>query len=545
MRWVMTAEEMRACDQATIASIGVPSPVLMERAALAIADEAEKAPVFSRKKKEDVHILCVCGTGNNGGDGAAAARILFLKGYSVSLLTLGNPDHLTPEMKLQLAACRKLSLRTEKRPAWKKTDIIIDALFGIGLSRAPEGAYAEVIRAINKSGAFVIAADIPSGIDSDSGRHFGEAVKADVTVTMQYEKRGLLLAEGAPFAGHIVRADIGIVPPGKQPVMAVPEEADLLRIPPRNPLGNKGTFGKVLVIAGRKNIGGASVFTGLAAMKTGAGMVRFLTAEENRVILQEKLPEAMLSTYPDEPLKENISLALTKLREALPWADVIACGPGLGTDELSHALVRAVISEAKVPLILDADALNCLQGETSLLKKTSCCILTPHPGEMSRLTGLPVREILADLPGTAASFAGKHHVTVLLKDARTVIASPDGRLFLNLFGNDGMATAGSGDVLTGITAALAARGTGKSGGETDAYGNPCASKAGRTVTAGRGRTSVKKSGRNAGMDMACTAALAAALHGKAGDIAAARCGRSGLMASDIIMGIAEALPEGR
>jgi NAD(P)H-hydrate epimerase len=505
MKTILSAQRMKECDTHMIRDIGVPSMVLMERAALCIADEAMKAPVFSVRRKEDIRVLSVCGSGNNGGDGAAAARILTLRGIHTDLYLLGNPEHRTPEMKMQLETDSRLCIRTVRKPVWKNYDILIDALFGIGLNGSPKGESAAAVGQMAESGAFVISADIPSGISADDGAVLGCAVRADVTVTMQFMKRGLLLYPGAEYAGKIVTADIGIMPVPRKGDMLAPDAEDLKILSRRNPAGNKATFGKVLVVAGRRNMAGAAFFAAMAAMRTGAGMVKVLTAEENRKIIQTKIPEAMLETYGNTPAPENCAEALAGLKKSLRWADAVACGPGIGTDAIAKAMTEEILKSSSLPLVLDADALNCLEGDLSLLKKyRGKCIVTPHPGEMSRLIGESTQDVIRDRLATALSFAKQTKTCCVLKDARTFTAGPDGTVYLNTTGNDGMATAGSGDVLTGITAAVLARGT----------------------------------------EFVRAAALAVCLHGRAGDIAAEKKGKPGLMASDIIDGIRTAIPEG-
>jgi len=506
MKTILTAEQMKECDSRTISGIGISASVLMERAALAIADEAMKAPVFRTKEIKEIRVLAVCGPGNNGGDGAAAARILTLRGVQSEIFLPGSPARFSEEMQHQLSVCGRLKIRRVKKPRWEKYDILIDALFGTGLAREPAGEAASAIEKMNASEAFVISADVPSGIPVDGGSAPECAVHADVTVTMQFAKPGLLVYPTAGFAGKVVTADIGIVPFPSKPAILETEDSDLLRIPARDPSGNKGTFGKVLVVAGRKNMAGAAVFAGLSALRTGAGMVKILTPEENRKILQIRLPEAMLETYGDEPTEENIRASCKALDRALQWADVTVCGPGLKTDGISHALTERLLEKAVRPLVLDADALNCLQGRTNLLKACRGKVfVTPHPGEMSRLTGKTIREITDGMIPCAAAFAGRTKACCILKGARTVTALPDGRIFINTSGNDGMATAGSGDSLTGILAALLAR----------------------------------------GCDPEYAGALAVYLHGKAGDAAAEKHGKSGMKAGDLIDGIRSAIPKER
>lgn len=501
MRHIVTAAQMKARDQYTITEIGVPSSVLMERASLAIAEEALS---YFKASGKHGRVLCVCGTGNNGGDGAACARILSMKGVEADLFLAGNEDHFTDEMQLQVSICRKLGIKEVHKSTFAGYDIIVDALFGIGLSRDVEGRYAEVIGRINASGAFVIAADIASGIHADTGRVMGCAVQADVTVTMQHLKPGMLLYPGADYSGRVVVAEIGIADlwntdPWKAakdpeheegtPIYCLDERDIPSYIPKRIAAGNKGTFGKVLVIAGSKNMSGAAYFAALSSMRMGAGMVRVLTVESNREIIQRELPEALLSTY------MNAVEAEDAVDKCLEWADVILMGPGIGTDSVAESIVKHVLEKSVLPLVLDADGLNCLYGNTLLLRNyRGMAFLTPHMGEMGRLVGSTISELKSDPVREAAHLATSCDVVCVLKDARTCTALPNGKVFINTSGNDGMATAGSGDVLAGILAGLLAQ----------------------------------------NCDVLAAAPLAVYIHGRAGDAAAEEGGRRNVIASDII-----------
>ena len=497
MQPVLTAAAMAACDQYTITEIGIPSLVLMERASCVLAQTIEDHFQKSGSDKASYLICAVCGSGNNGGDGVACARILFMHGFNVKIVLVGNPDHFSEEMKTQIEIARKLGIPFTDDRDLNKASVIIDAIFGIGLSREikSDSKAADAIRKINETSSFVVSADIPSGIDADSGQIRGLAVKADVTVTMEFLKRGLVLYPGAEYSGKIICAEIGIVSSdGHQDALWTLEDTDLKFIPKRPRTGNKGTFGKVLIVAGSKNMCGAALLSARSCFKMGAGMVRLLTPEENRIIVQESLPEVMLNTYSNE------EEAIRELKKASDWADVIACGPGIGQSDISKAVVNFILNHLNKPLVLDADGLNVLNGQTEKLSAYAFEVLiTPHPGEMSRLTGKSVQEILKDLVGTARDFAISNHVTCLLKGAATVIASVDGTVYVNRTGNSGMATAGSGDVLTGMAAALMALHC-----PTDKAG-----------------------------------VLASYIHGKAGDEAARELCEASVIASDII----EAIPK--
>ncbi len=472
---ILRAQQMKNSDTHTIGTIGIPAPVLMERAAFAIARKAKEAA------GECPLILAVCGSGNNGGDGVAAARILAEDGIRTGVVFAGNPERLSPEMELQLRIARNLGIPVYDTENAPEADVLIDALLGIGISRPAEGKIREAIEWINASGAYVVSADIPSGICADTGSVLGCAVKADATVAVQFLKTGLCLYPGAGHAGEVSCAPIGIRAAGDPDAFAFTEEDLRQAIPERDAGGHKGVFGKVAVAAGSRGMSGAAVLCARAVLRSGAGMVRIVTEECNRKILQTAVPEAMVSAYADPAGAEEA------FREAASWADTAAVGPGIGRGENAHALVGAALT-TQLPLVLDADALT-ISGNFDLTKKNDL-YLTPHIGEMQALTGLRAGEIKADLIGAAAGLSRRTGASVILKDARSVIAQR-GKIYINMSGNSGMATAGSGDVLTGTLAALLARGA----------------------------------------DPAAPAA--AYLHGLAGDMAARKIGPSGVMAGDI------------
>ena len=460
MYFLPTASQMKACDRYTIDELGIPSAVLMERAALAIAGRVMEFLDWTVGDPGKMpFVLSVCGTGNNGGDGVACARILCESGLHASAAMIGDPAKYTPEMRQQIAIAKKcgVDLLTEEeeiRKSIRSADVLVDAIFGIGLTRDVEGIYKTVIDEINDSMAYTIAADIPSGINADTGAVQGVCVYADETVTMQFRKRGLLLYPGAGAAGEIIQAPVGIhrTEPSVTDAYALTEDDLYDIIPERDPSGNKGTFGKVLIAAGSPGVSGASYLAACAALRSGCGMVKIVCPEENREILQTMLPEAMLAVYASPAEAEKA------IRENAQWADVIACGPGIGTGETGEAITTTVLAQRDKPVILDADALNCLKGRPEYLRCHPQAVITPHMGEMSRLTGKSIKELKEDPAAAAVSFAKQYQCVCVLKDARTCIGLPDGGLFVNTSGSSGMATAGSGDVLTGIMAGLLARG---------------------------------------------------------------------------------------
>lgn len=466
MRYLVSAREMKEIDRRSIEEYGIPSLVLMERAALEVAREAERLlEARAGKKGPRGSVWAVCGLGNNGADGVAAARMLSLHGYPVSVLLPEANGRQSEELKVQLEIARRLGI-----PVYTVEDfipgtceLIIDAVFGIGLSRPVEGPYRALIDLMqSQSGAAVVSVDMPSGISSDTGAVMGCAVRADVTVTFGERKLGQALFPGREACGRLVVADIGFVPEEEERASKHAlcyEKADLKRIPKRRAYSHKGTYGKILIIAGAKNMAGAAVFSALAAYRTGAGLVKVLTVEENRAILQEALPEAILSTYDSEWAGQYAEEFKEYVKTQAVWADAIVLGPGIGLEEYGRTLVESVLCDAYVPIILDADAIN-LAARYPYLKGyfTDNIILTPHLSEFSRLTGKSVEEVRENLLQAAEEFAEQYGVTCVLKDAATVTARKDGRLFVNTSGSPAMAKGGSGDVLTGVIAGLLALG---------------------------------------------------------------------------------------
>lgn len=463
MKYLVTKTEMQQYDRNTMDVFGMPSLVLIERAALAAAEELRRDGL-----RADDRILIVCGTGNNGADGLVLARLLHADGCAVQLLLIGDRKKATAENRTEseIASAYGVPAVTYGQAdadgvLGRTYDVIVDAIFGVGLSRRIEGAYHELITALNGMQAKKVALDIPSGIDADDGQVLGAAFAADLTVTFSYEKLGMRLFAGQEYCGRIVCRSVGIDDrsflnengQGHAPQTAAYTRADLSLIPDRRMHTNKGSYGKVLIVAGSVGMAGAALFSARAAYVSGCGLVRVVTPEENRTVIQTALPEAVLTTYhAKKPETDSII-------EALQWADVIVCGPGLGTMDTARRLVRLVLQNAAVPLILDADALNVIAEETEVLRKPHTdLIVTPHLGEMARLIQSPVSYIQAHLTECAREFARTYNVICVLKDARTVTAIPYGMTYLNLSGNNGMATGGSGDVLTGVIAALIAQG---------------------------------------------------------------------------------------
>lgn len=449
MRYLVDSEQMKRCDKNTMEQFKMPSLVLMERAALAAVKELEDGSF-------DLHrVLVVCGSGNNGGDGFAIARLLHLAGRTVDVFFAGKPGSLTEEAQIQKNICENYGVNVGSNFKAAEYTSIVDALFGVGLSRNVEGRYARLIEEINASGEKVLSVDIPSGISADTGCVMGTAVRAYRTVAFAFEKLGQVFYPGREYCGQLVLADIGITQEafmGELPLSFTWEAKDLPGLlPKRDPKANKGTYGKAFLAAGSRDMAGAAYLAAKAAYKTGTGLVRIYGEECNRNILQTLLPEALYTSYSEEE-------ALLRLQETAGWPTAVGIGPGLSVSPEKLELLRAILNLFKLPTVLDADALNLLSRNMDLLAgHTQPLILTPHVGEMMRLTGLGKEEIKADLPGICRDFAKHWDVICVLKDAVTVVS--DGRrVYINTSGNDGMATGGSGDVLCGIILGLLAQG---------------------------------------------------------------------------------------
>ncbi len=458
MEYLVTAKEMKEYDRNTIEKIGIPAAVLMERAALSVWD-------LIRERMSDIAaraVTIVAGMGNNGADGLALARLLSCKGYPVVVYCAGDPARASSEWRRQYSILQHYSVRcldvgTDfKGISGIASGILVDALFGVGLSRDVEGLQRSVVEAMNNCRAEVrIALDIPSGIDSDSGVVRGIAVEGiDYTVTFGFCKRGLRLYPGCRHCGVVILADIGIDQTaflGQIPQMVCFDTSDRELLPQRDPYGNKGTFGKVLLLAGSKNMAGAALLAAKSAYRTGAGMVRLITASENRVIVQESIPEVLLAEQTD-------------LEESLQWCDVVAIGPGLGKSDTAKACLKAVLQNSDKPLLIDADGLNLLAEEPDLPELLSQrkrpAILTPHVGELKRLLheSEKTESFKILLHEKAKMLAHKLHTVVVAKDAVTCICAEDHPICVNASANSGMATAGSGDVLAGVIAGLLAQG---------------------------------------------------------------------------------------
>ena len=462
MRYLTDSHTMKAVDNCSIHEFGIPSVVLMERAALGVSAFLRKHAEHNNKKT-GIKVVCVCGSGNNGADGLAAARQLNEDGIDVHVVFAGTSEG-TDEYRLQKSIVGNLGIDCVEYDGnidFSEYDYIIDAIFGIGLSRAVEGRYAQVIEAINKArenpDTKIIAVDIASGISADNGQIMGIAVKADYTITFGYNKTGIMFYPGASYSGSVKVINAGFVTEDilHKKVKCFGsiftyDDEDVGRLLVRKPDSNKGTYGRTLIIAGSKNMGGAAILSASAAYRSGTGLVKVLTHEVNKTALLCRMPECLISTYLD-----NMPLA-AELKADFEWAKSIAVGPGLSMNGVAAELTRCVLEREDKVRILDADALN-ISVEEQITFRGNNVVVTPHIGEMSRLTGKSIADIKADITGTAVSYAREHNCICVLKDARTVVT--DGKdIYINISGNDGMATGGSGDVLSGMITSLMAQG---------------------------------------------------------------------------------------
>ena len=447
MKYLLTGKQMQEADRYTIDEIGIPSMVLMERAALQMVE------IMEQEALDLSHVLVVCGSGNNGGDGYAIARILFLKGYRVSIFFVGNEDKRSEENAKQKKIADYYQIPVKQELENEEYSVIVDAIFGNCLSRNIEGKYLDIIDKLNHRKGFKVAVDTPSGIHDETGDVMGIAFRADMTIAVAFAKRGQMFEKSTPYVGKLEVVDIGIYDDairGTEKLTYCYEFGDFVkRFPKRNTNGHKGSFGKVLLIVGSKGMSGAAYLCAKAAYTVGAGLVQIYTHEENRVILQEMLPETIISTYHDYDKDQ--------LHELLRWADVVGIGCGLGMGEAAEQIVRETLHTVHIPCVVDADALNLISKDVTILRDKRNLILTPHMKEMARLLSFELRDLQNDKIKYLQQFVEKYPVTCVLKDARTLVANTEENIFFNLTGNSAMAKGGSGDVLTGIIAGILAQ----------------------------------------------------------------------------------------
>lgn len=491
MIYLPTGEQMRRADLYTIEEIGVPSMVLMERAALEVVRCMEEEQLDFRR------VLVICGSGNNGGDGYAIARLLHLKGHDVTIFFAGNSQKRSEENAQQAKIAAHYEIPVITNLDTEEYSVIIDALFGTGLKREVTGHYREILCSVNQMAGKRVAVDLPSGIHDTTGARMGIAFCADLTVAIAFPKRGLFLQEGNVCAGKILTGDIGISSEtfSEGTVTFGYEKQDLfLGFPKRKKNSHKGSYGKVLMIAGSKGMSGAAYLSAKAAYAVGAGLVQIYTHEENRVILQQLLPEAIITTYD--------TFDSEQLEKLIQWADLIGIGCGLGKSDTAERVMQYTLKRALVPCVVDADGINILSKHMEWIEETNALIvLTPHMKEMSRMLQCSVRELIEQRMEKLHAFVERYKVVCVLKDARTLVAKEHRNTYLNLSGNAAMAKAGSGDVLAGVIVGILAQ-------QCEPYTSAC---------------------------------LGVFLHGLAGDMARDKKGAYSVLASDLVAEISSVL----
>ncbi|MDD2981367.1 MAG: NAD(P)H-hydrate dehydratase [Hespellia sp.] len=448
MRYLPDRTLMQKADERTIQDIGIPAIVLMERAALGCVAVMEDQNVdFS-------NTLIVCGSGNNGGDGFAIARLLAMKQIHPIIAFAGHLSSLSVESRQQIYILQKLGIPIESEIPDDDYTCVIDALFGVGLNRPIKGAYREHIQKMNQMPGEKVAVDIPSGIDASTGQVLGCAFRAELTISMAFEKLGTVLDPGREYAGIVVPVEIGIpsqIFAGNEKICVAYEKEDLSSLlPARAAASHKGTYGKVLMIVGSAGMCGAAYLSAKAAYAVGAGIIRIYTHEENRIVLQELLPEAIVSTYREYDEKQ--------LKMLLDWSDTAAIGCGLGKSKCAEQMLGYLLKNYDKTCVIDADGINLLSEHMTWLKEANAgIILTPHLKEMSRMTGQSVDAIAARRFEVLEQFVLDYPAVCVLKDARTLVAKKKSRVYVNLSGCAAMAKAGSGDVLAGIITGLTAQ----------------------------------------------------------------------------------------
>ncbi len=525
MEYIVSKKEMQQADRSTQEVYGIGWEVLMERAALCVT-ETLKNEYAAAGGKGLPRVLVFAGGGGNGGDGIAAARILHTMGAAVLLVTVGDVSSYGEKAVKQLDIAMKYDVpfirmqepadaEAVRMVTGARFDYIVDALFGVGLSRPLSGVYSAAVALmmqLRENGAHaprILSIDLPSGLDTDTGEILGMAVRADLTLTMGFRKRGITLYPGASCAGEIRVADVGITEEsflGELPVLAAFDEDPRQLLPARDPAGHKGSFGKLLIAAGNGHTGGAAILCARAAFAAGAGMVRVFTEKKNRTAILSAVPEAIVDCWDEEMPEDRIG---ELLREGLKWATACVAGPGLGTDRHAVRILTEILSDGRLPLVLDADACNMIALDPQLKElavgyRGEACwpVLTPHIAEFARLAGIGASEAARHTEEKTQDLAQELFCTVLCKGARSYTAQAGMRtVILNLTGNAGMGTAGSGDVLAGIIGAFAA----------------------------------------AGMEAMDAAAAGSYIHGLAGDGVAAKKGQYAMTASDLIDGLGEIL----
>lgn len=511
---IVSADEMKNIDRRASEEYEIPSLLLMENAGLRVVEAVENLLENCPRRR----VVVVAGKGNNGGDGLVVARHLFNSGAAVEVFLLGEPDEMTPDTRTNFEILSRMNvaltpLRDEEglndlMMAVVNCDLIVDAMYGISFRGSLNEFDTKVVKIINWSRKPVVAVDIPSGVEADTGKVHGEAIKAAWTVTLALPKLGLLIDPGQHYAGMLTVADISIpvqLLTGRHLKNNLITEDMVKGYFPARPLeSHKGTYGHVLVVGGSPGLSGAVILASSAALACGAGLVTAAVPESLLPVIEGHLVEVMTAPLPETGKAFIAPEAMPVLENLLSRASVCAIGPGMSRYPEAQGILRFVLERSGVPVIIDADGLNALSEDTSILKGRQIpIVITPHPGEMARLLKTTVEEIQANRMEVAREAAREWGVSVVLKGSRTVVAQPNGETYINITGNPGMATAGSGDVLSGIIAGLVAQGM-------------------RPDTA---------------------AWVGVYVHGRAGDLAKEKTGERGLLAGDLVRALPALLKE--
>ncbi|MCP4683822.1 MAG: NAD(P)H-hydrate dehydratase [bacterium] len=463
---LVTSDVMRQIDREAIEARGIPSEQLMENAGQGIAARI-LANLLPSAGSGSVAVLC--GKGNNGGDGFVVARHLYRAGVKVSVYFMGPLTKLSTDAKLNFDRAAGMGLdlleitSIEDLPDVFEDDVLVDAIFGTGFSGAPHGLAAEVIDYIAEQDCLIASVDLPSGVNADDGQFEGAVVPADYTYTLAQPKYGLYLSPGRELAGDVEIVPIGIpeevVPAFDLKIDLITEEYVSDTLPLRKADGHKGDFGRVLLVAGATGLTGAAALAGESTLRSGCGLAKLACPKTTQPILAQKLTEVMTHPLPDVAKKGALALrSLGEVRKLLDEYDALVLGPGIGRHHETFELVRRMVSKLQKPAIIDADGLNALVGHLEILRDCAApLVLTPHPGEFKRLAEVDVPEDINERTQVARKFAAEHDVVLVLKGSPTLVAGPDGDCWLNPTGNDGMATGGSGDVLSGIIGSFLAQ----------------------------------------------------------------------------------------
>ncbi|MCD6562716.1 MAG: NAD(P)H-hydrate dehydratase [Thermoproteales archaeon] len=457
---ICSVEDIKKLDRIAIEEYGISSSILMENAGNAVVSLILEKD-FHRKR----NVVVISGTGNNGGDGFVVARKLYSYGYNVKVFVIGDVNRIKGSALENYKILEKIGIPLYNVNGFKNleplkeaiysSDIIIDAIFGTGLSRDIKGIYRNVIDFINNSGKIVVSIDIPSGINGNNGKVMGVAVKADYTVTFGLPKLGNILYPGYQYCGSLYVSHISYPPQLYDFKEINVETNDPVPIPPRDPAGHKGTFGKALVISGAFGYFGAPYFSSMAFLKSGGGYVR-LIAPKSIVPFISSVGNEIVFIPVAETEEGSVSFEeRNKILKFVEMSDIVIIGPGLSLNTDTQKLILWLIKEIDKPLIIDGDGLTAVSRDVNIVRnRRQETVLTPHLGEMSRITKLNIQDIEEDKIGVLRKTVHEMKHVIVLKGAHTLIGYPNGKVFINMSGNSGMATPGSGDILTGIIAAM-------------------------------------------------------------------------------------------